>query len=141
MEPSSPDESFVCCLSSMNLLHYDDWKDTDAVEVLTYFLDAVTTEFISKAQEYPAMKRAVKFAERHRSLGLGVLGWHSYLQSNMIAFESQQAFQKNNEIFSLLREKTLKASKELAVKFGEPELLVGYGLRNTTNLAIAPTRS
>lgn len=141
MLPSSSDESFVCCLSSMNLLYFDKWKDTDAPEVLTYFLDVVMSEFIEKSNEIPFLHRANKFARRHRALGLGVLGWHSYLQANNIAFDSFQAMQKNNEIFRTLQEKTLKASKELAQRFGEPEILKGYGRRNTTLMSIAPTKS
>lgn len=141
MLPSSNDESFVCCLSSMNLLYFDEWKDTDAPEVLTYFLDVVMSEFIEKSQSIPFLDRANRFAVRHRALGLGVLGWHSYLQANNIAFDSFQAMQKNNEIFKILQEKTLKASKELAQRFGEPEILEGYGRRNTTLMSIAPTKS
>lgn len=141
MLPSSSDESFVCCLSSMNLLYFDEWKETDAPEVLTYFLDVVMSEFIEKSNEIPFLHRANKFARRHRALGLGVLGWHSYLQANNIAFDSFQAMQKNNEIFRTLQEKTLKASKELAQRFGEPEILKDYGRRNTTLMSIAPTKS
>lgn len=146
MLPSAEDESFVCCLSSINLLHYEEWKDTDAVETLTYFLDAVMTDFIETAKRLrdkdgQFMDRTIKFAERHRALGLGVLGWHSYLQRNMIPFGHFKAMQKNNEIFKLLKEKTYKASAELAQRFGEPELLKGYGRRNTTTMAIAPTKS
>ena len=141
MLPSSSDESFVCCLSSMNLLYFDEWKDTDAPEVLTYFLDVVMSEFIEKSNEIPFLHRANKFARRHRALGLGVLGWHSYLQANNIAFDSFQAMQKNNEVFRTLQEKTLKASQELAQRFGEPEILKGYDRRNTTLMSIAPTKS
>ena len=134
-------ESFVCDLSSMNLLHYDEWKDTDAVETLTYFLDSVMTEFIEKAKEVPFMKRTVKFAETQRALGIGVLGWHSYLQSKMIPFESLQANMVNIQIHKLIQEKSIAASKEMAGKYGEPELLKGYGMRNVTTMAIAPTTS
>ena len=141
MLPSSSEESFVCCLSSMNLLYFDEWKDTDAPEVLTYFLDVVMSEFIEKSKDIPFLHKANRFAVRHRALGLGVLGWHSYLQANNIAFDSFEAMQKNNEIFRTLQEKTLKASQELAHRFGEPELLKGYGRRNTTLMSIAPTKS
>ena len=141
MLPASDEESFVCCLSSMNLLYFDEWKHTDAPELLTQFLDAVMSEFIEKSAEIPFLDRAHRFAKRHRALGLGVLGWHSYLQAHRIAFDSFAAMQKNNEIFQLLQEKTLTASKALAAKFGEPELLQGYGRRNTTLLSIAPTKS
>lgn len=141
MLPASEEESFVCCLSSMNLLHYNEWKDMDAVETLTYFLDAVMSEFIDKSADLPYLDRAHRFAKRHRALGLGVLGWHSYLQSEMIAFDSFAAMQKNNEIFKCLQNKTLAASQALAAKFGEPEILQGYGRRNTTLMSIAPTKS
>lgn len=135
------DNSFVCCLSSMNLLHYDEWKDTDAVETLTYFLDAVMEEFIKKTENIPFFNRANNFAKQQRALGLGVLGWHDYLMKNSIPFDSFEAMQKNNEIFKLLREKTYSASEQMALEYGEPELLKGYGRRNTTLIAIAPTKS
>ncbi len=138
---SSESESFVCDLSSLNLLHYDDWKDTDAVEILTYFLDAVMTDYIRKIKDIPFMGAAYSFALSQRALGIGVLGWHSYLQSKMIAFESMEAKLINPQIYKLIKEKTLKASKEMAIKYGEPSLLKGYGLRNTTTMAIAPTTS
>ncbi|MDO4435752.1 MAG: ribonucleoside-diphosphate reductase subunit alpha [Cardiobacteriaceae bacterium] len=141
MLPASSDESFVCCLSSMNLLWFDEWKDTDAVETLVYFLDAVMSEFIGKGENIKYLEKAVRFAKRHRALGLGVLGWHSYLQSKMVAFDSFEAMKLNNEIFKLLHERTYKASEELAKRFGEPEILKGYGRRNTTLLSIAPTKS
>jgi len=142
--PANKDESFVCCLSSMNALHYDEWKDTDAVETLTYFLDAVMEEFIQKVEgndDLMFMDRALQFAKRHRAVGIGVLGWHSYLQSQMIPFDSMEAMQKNGEIFSTIKERSYEASSELADKFGEPELLEGYGRRNTTTMAVAPTKS
>lgn len=139
--PSSLDESFVCCLSSLNLLHYDEWKDTDAVEVLTWFLDAVMEEFIQKGRKLPYLEKAVKFAQNHRAIGIGVLGWHSYLQSKMIPFESHKAFELNKEIFDLIRTKSYRASEQLAETFGECPLTLGTGRRNTTLLAVAPTKS
>lgn len=139
--PSSADESFVCCLMSMNLLHYDQWKDTDAVKTAVYFLDAVMSEFIEKAKVIPKMEKAVRFAERHRALGLGVLGWHSYLQSKMIPFDGFEAMMHNAEIFKHIRKESYQGSKELAELLGEPELLKGYGRRNTTLMAVAPTKS
>ena len=139
--PANADESFVCCLSSMNALHYDEWKDTDAVETLTYFLDAVMQEFIDKTEGTQFMGRALQFAKRHRAIGIGVLGWHSYLQKNMIPWNSMEAMQKNNQLFKDIKEKSYSASGELADKFGEPEVLEGYGRRNTTTMAVAPTKS
>lgn len=138
---SGPDESFVCDLSSMNLLHYDEWKDTDAVETLTFFLDAVMSDYIAKTEGVPFMAAAHRFAVRQRALGVGTLGWHSYLQSRMIPFESMEAKLLNTQIHRLIRDKTLAASREMAARYGEPELLRGYGLRNVTTMAIAPTTS
>ena len=139
--PANANESFVCCLSSMNALHYDEWKETDAVETLTYFLDAVMEEFIQKTEGTQFMERAVRFAKRHRAIGIGVLGWHSYLQSNMISWDSMEAMQANSEVFNTIKEQSYAASEELAEKFGEPEVLEGYGRRNTTTMAVAPTKS
>lgn len=139
--PSSPTETFTCVLSSINLLHWDEIKETDAIETLTYFLDTVVTEFINKTEGEVYYERANKFAKRHRALGLGVLGWHSYLQSQMIPFEGRDAAKKNLEIAKTIKERTYKASEELALRFGEPEVLVGYGRRNATLMAIAPTKS
>jgi ribonucleoside-diphosphate reductase alpha chain len=138
---SDKDESFVCNLSSMNLLHYDEWKGTDAVETLTFFLDAVMSEFIRKTENVAFMEAPRRFAMNQRALGIGVLGWHSYLQSKMIAFESFEAKQKTSEIFSFMKKESHDASELLAEKYGEPELLKGYGRRNVTTMAIAPTTS
>lgn len=139
--PSNDDESFVCCLSSMNLLHYDEWKDTDAVEVMSYFLDAVLTEFIQKASGVKFMERAVRFAENHRAIGLGATGYHSLLQSKMIPFESLEAQMLNTEIFETINKQSLEASKKAATEYGEPPLLKGYGERWTTRMAVAPNTS
>lgn len=143
MLPSSRTESFVCCLSSMNLLHYNEWKDTDAVEILTEFLDTVIEEFINKTNNYshPYMDKARNFAQRHRAIWVWVLGWHSFLQSNMIPFESKRAHDINEEIFKLIRFKTNKASRDMASELWAPELLRHYWRRNTTLMAVAPTTS
>ena len=139
--PSNADETFTCVLSSINLLHWDELKETDAIETLTMFLDTVVTEFIKKTEGKKYYERSHNFAKRHRALGLGVLGWHSYLQSQMLPFEGREAAQKNLEIAKTLKEKTYAASAVLAVKFGEPEMLEGHHRRNTTLMAIAPTKS
>lgn len=139
--PSSKDESFVCCLSSMNLELYDEWKDTEAVKLATYFLDAVMSEFIEKTEDNYYLKSANTFAKNHRALGLGVMGWHSYLQKNGIAFESLEAKMLTTKIFKEMEEKAIKASQDLARIYGEPSVLKGYERRNTTLLAIAPTTS
>jgi ribonucleoside-diphosphate reductase alpha chain len=141
MLPNSNDESFVCDLSSMNLERWEEWKDTDAVETMIYFLDAVMSEFINKTEGMKFMEAPRNFAMRHRALGLGVLGWHSLLQSKMIAFESMEAKLLNTTIWKTIRERADKATKELSELIGEPELLKGYGRRNTTTLAVAPTTS
>ncbi|MDD3459536.1 MAG: ribonucleoside-diphosphate reductase subunit alpha, partial [Weeksellaceae bacterium] len=137
--PSNENESFVCCLSSMNLELYDEWKDTEAIKLAVFFLDAVMSEFIAKTEGNYYLSAAHNFAKNHRALGLGVLGWHSYLQKNRIGFESLQAKTLTNKIFGEIQEKSLKASKDLALIYGEPEVLKGYGRRNTTLMAIAPT--
>ena len=141
MLPSTADESFICCLSSMNLELYDEWKDTNAVKLAIYFLDAVLSEFIEKTEGNYYLSSARKFALRHRALGLGVLGYHSYLQKNMIPFESMEAKMFNAKAFKQIQEQSIQASKELANIYGEPEMLKGYGLRNTTTMAVAPTTS
>ena len=153
MLPTNDKWSFVCCLSSINVLHYEKWKNTDAVETMIYFLDAVITEFIEKLELYKKsqdlddkqtflfMERAYNFAKDHRALGLGVLGWHSLLQSKMLSFNSQEAYYLNTEIFKLIKNKSYAASKFLAEKFGEPEILKGVGRRNATLNAVAPTTS
>ncbi len=139
--PSSKEESFVCVLSSINLLHWEEIKETDAIECLTFFLDAVNQEFIEKTESLKFMETAHRFAKNHRALGMGVLGWHSLLQSKMIPFESMDSKMLNVEIYKTIQEKSVKASKDLAQKLGEPDLLKGSGLRNTTLTTIAPTTS
>jgi ribonucleoside-diphosphate reductase alpha chain len=153
MLPSDHNWSFVCVLSSINLLHYDKWKDTDAVETMVCFLDAVITEFLEKLESYKDspnlddrqtflfMERAYNFAKENRALGMGTLGWHSLLQSKMLPFDSQEAYNLNTEVFKALKDKSYNASEQLAEKFGEPAVLKGYGRRNATLNAIAPTTS
>jgi len=139
--PSSVTETFTCVLSSINVLHWDEIVETDAIEIMTKFLDTVCEEFIIKTEGIEYLKRAREFSINHRALGLGILGWHSYLQSNMIPFESSAAAKKNLEIAKTLQERSHAASRELAKTLGEPPLLEGYGMRNTTTMAIAPTKS
>lgn len=141
MLPSTLEESFICCLSSMNLELFDEWKDTRAVRLAVYFLDAVLSEFIEKTEGNYYLESARNFAKRHRAIGLGALGYHSYLQKNKIPFESIEAKQFNHKAFQFIQEESIKASQELATIYGEPEILKGYGLRNTTTMAIAPTTS
>lgn len=141
MLPSGPEESFVYCLSSLNLLHFDEWKNTDAVEVLTIFLDSVLDDFIEKARGIPYMERAVRFAKRYRAIGIGVLGWHSYLQSKGIPLESTEAFSLNNLVFKTIREKAEEASRWLRERHPDDELAGLMDRRNATLLAVAPTKS
>ena len=135
------DESFVCDLSSINLERWDELVETDAIQTLVYFLDAVMTEFINKTEGVPFMEAPRKFAINQRAVGVGVLGWHSFLQSKSVAFESLDAKLLNYDVFSTLRQRCDRASEELAGLFGEPPLLEGYGRRNSTTIAIAPTTS
>lgn len=141
MLPSSEEESFVCCLSSVNLLHYDAWKETRFVQDMHLFLDAVMQEFIDKSEGVRDLRAANRFAKRHRALGLGVLGYHSLLKEKQIPVESHQARNLNNEIFLYLKRECLKANEWAGKKYGSPEILEGTGLRNTTSMAIAPTLS
>ena len=139
--PSDEVLSFVCDLASMNLLYADEWMTTDAVEYLIYFLDAVMEEYIEKTENIPFMQKAHNFAKKHRALGLGGLGWHSYLQSKSIPFESMEAKLKNVQIWKFIKEKSRSASEKMAELYGECEITKGYGVRNATLMAIAPTTS
>lgn len=141
MLSNNEDESFVCNLSSLNLEKWDEIVETDAVETLVYFLDAVMSEFITKTDNVKFMEAPRKFAINQRALGVGVLGWHSFLQSKLISFESIDAKMMNNQIWKTIREKSDIATAQLANIFGEPFMLKGYGRRNSTTLAVAPTTS
>ena len=133
--------SFVCCLSSVNLDKYDEWKNTNLIYDATWFLDGVLEEFIQRAKNMKGFENSVRSAEKGRALGLGVLGWHSLLQKNGIAFESLLAQFKTREIFSKIKIETERASRKLAEIYGEPLWCVGTGFRNTHLRAIAPTVS
>ena len=139
--PSSKDESFVCNLASMNCLTFDEWQHTDAVETMIFFLDAVMEEYIEKTKDVPFMESSHNFAVRWRALGLGILGWHSYLQAKMIPFESFSAQMETVKIAKFIDDRSLAASKELAIEYGEPIGMLGYGQRNLTRCAVAPTTS
>lgn len=135
------EHTFVCCLSSMNLARYDEWKDTNAVQLAIWFLDAVMEDFIRQASQIEGFERSVRFAEASRALGLGALGWHTLLQSKMIPFESFGAMQLNNEIWRHIQSEATAATKDLAARYGEPKWCEGYGVRNTHLTAVAPTLS
>ena len=143
--PSTEKESFVCCLASMNLELYDEWKDTNAVKLAIYFLDAVMSEFIDKTEDNHFLQTAHNFAKRHRALGLGVMGWHSYLQSKNIPFEGVMSRSLTSIIFKQLQEQSKEASKELAMIYGAAPIYTEIKeeeiYRNTTTMAIAPTTS
>ena len=133
--------SFVCCLSSLNLEKYDEWKNTNLVYDATWFLDGVLEEFIQRAKNMRGFENSVRSAVKGRALGLGVLGWHSLLQRNGIAFEGLLAQFKTREIFSKIKIETERASRALAETYGEPLWCVGTGFRNTHLRAVAPTVS
>ena len=137
--PTDSFNSFVCCLGSINLLHWDEIKDTDAIETYTLFLNAVMDEFINKASVLPGMKRAYRFANQHRAIGLGVLGYHSLFQSKLIEFESLEAKMLNSQIFKVLKDKSEAASKWL--HDAKSVRCIRDGFANSTLIAIAPTKS
>ena len=141
MLPSNLTNSFVCDLGSLNDLYFDEWENTDCVETLTFLLDAAMTEFIIKAGKIKHLEKAVKFAQEHRALGIGRLGYHSLLQSKMIPFESLKARYLNVGIQKAIQKQSLEASQTLAEMYGECEFTKGLGRRNTTTQAIAPTTS
>lgn len=141
--PNTNDETFVCNLLGMNVEKFDEWKDTDAIEVGIYFMDSMLTDFIEKNKDNFLMKPAVKFAERHRSMGMGQSGYHNYLQSKMIPFESLEAKFINTQIAKTIKEQAYKASEKMAKEFGKPEMLKEdkYTRRHCTLLAVAPNTS
>ena len=133
--------SFVCCLSSLNLAQYNDWKDTDLIYTSTWFLDGVLSEFIQKAKNMRGFENSVRSAEKGRALGLGVLGWHTYLQQNGIPFEGMEAQFETRRIFSQIKIESERASRDLATEYGEPLWCKESGFRNTHLRAVAPTVS
>jgi ribonucleoside-diphosphate reductase alpha chain len=136
------EKTFACCLSSVNLYFYDDWKsDPDFIFDMNLMLDCVIEEYITKAKNYQGLGRARKFAEEHRAIGLGVLGFHSLLQKKSIPFGSMESFLLNNEIFKSMREESDRASRWMAENWGEPKFMKGSGYRNSSRMAIAPTKS
>lgn len=138
---SSEEYSYTCVLSSMNLIFWEDWKDTDAVFEATVFLDCVAQEFIERAKNISGLEKAVAFTKKSRALGLGAAGLHSLYISKMLPFGSLEAYMLNAEIFRTIREKAEEATKWIAEQYGEPEWCKGYGRANTHVLAVAPTKS
>ncbi len=138
---SDEDHTYVCCLSSVNLTKYYEWKNTDLIEVSTRFLDAVLSEYIEKSEHKPGLEPSRRSAIKGRALGLGVLGWHTLLQNQGIVFDSFDAMKLNAEIFKLMKDRSHSESRVLAQQLGEPEWCKGFGMRNTHTLAVAPTVS
>jgi ribonucleoside-diphosphate reductase alpha chain len=138
---TDPDHSFVCCLSSLNLVKWDEWKDTDLVNIAVRFLDAVIKEYIVKADGVDGLRASRNSAIKGRAIGIGVLGWHTMLQQRMIPFDSFEAMTLNNQIFKSMKTKAEEETKVLAVELGEPEWCAGFNRRNTHLLAVAPTVS
>ena len=135
------EHSFICCLSSLNLAKYDEWKNTDVVETAVYFLDGVMEEFIVKTNGKDSMIRSHRHAKKGRALGLGVMGWHTFLQQKNLPFNSIASTAWTHTIFSDIKIKAEAASRQLAVEYGEPLWCKNTGMRNTHLLAIAPTVS
>lgn len=141
------EHSFICCLSSLNMARWDEWRSYVSKEgwtlpyITTLFLNGVLNEFIKKAGEVWGLDKVVRSAIKGRAIGIGVLGWHTLLQSKNMPFASFQSMMLNNEIFSFIKQEAVSASKDLAVDFGEPEWCKGTGMYNTHLLAVAPTRS
>ena len=138
---SNEEETFTCVLSSMNISKYDEWKATDAVYTSTVFLDCVASEFIELARQKGGMEKAILFTEKNRALGLGALGFNTYLQKKMIPMESFDAHMLNMEIFKHLKTEAVKASEMMAATWGEPENMKGTNLRNSHLLSVAPNTS
>lgn len=141
MLPTDENHTLVCCLSSLNLDKYDDWKDTDTVSYAIMFLDSVIQEFLDKSHDIHGIEDAVRFAEKSRALGLGVLGWHSYLQSKMIPFISLEANSLTRKIFGKIKEEAERTTQYLAKKYKETLWTKNTGRRNLTLTTVAPTRS
>ena len=135
------EHSFICCLSSLNLAKYDEWKNTDVVETATYFLDGVMEEFIQKTNGKDSMIRSYRHAKKGRALGLGVMGWHTFLQQKNLPFNSIASTAWTHTIFSDIKQKAEAASRQMAIEYGEPLWCRGTGMRNTHVMAIAPTVS
>ena len=133
--------SFVCCLSSLNLAKYEEWKNTNLIYDATFFLDGVMEEFIQRAKGLAGFENAVRSAQKGRALGLGVLGWHTYLQEKGIPFEGLLSQFETRKIFSQIKIESERASMDLAEAYGEPLWCVGTGMRNTHLRAVAPTVS
>lgn len=139
--PADNEHQFTCVLSSMLVHRFDEWKDTDAVYWATIFLDCVAEEFIQRAKDIEGLEKTVRFTQKARALGLGQAGFHTYLQDHMIPFESLEARMVSQQIAKHIWEESLRASQDMAKELGEPEWCRGFGVRNASRIAIAPTKS
>ena len=135
------DHTYTCVLSSMNAAKRDEWVNTDAVYWAIIFLDCVASEFIAKARNIPGLEKAVRFTEKSRALGLGICGLHTLFMQKMLPFESFDAHMLSQEVSAHIWSEYQRATKDMAIELGEPEWCVGYGVRNTHGIAIAPTKS
>jgi ribonucleoside-diphosphate reductase alpha chain len=144
---TDPLHSFICCLSSLNLARFDEWKDyrfdngMSVPELTTWFLEGVLQEFIDRAKNLRFMENTVRSAQKGRAIGIGALGWHTFLQSKGIPFVGIQANAYTREIFGFIDSESLKASQNMAIEYGEPEWCKGTGVRHSHRIAIAPTVS
>ncbi len=144
---TDPLHSFICCLSSLNLARFDEWKDyrfengMSVPELTTWFLEGVLQEFIDRAKNIRFMENTVRSAIKGRAIGIGALGWHTFLQAKGVPFVGIQANAYTREIFSFIDSESLKASQNMAVEYGEPEWCKGTGVRHSHRMAIAPTVS
>ena len=139
---TDPQHSFVCCLSSLNVARFDEWRHTELPALTVRFLDAVLDEYIEHAERFAeGLEHAVRSARKGRALGIGALGYHSYLQANMVPFDSAEAMRRNRLIFSTIRKGAEAESRAMARELGEPEWCVGQGMRHSHLMAIAPTTS
>jgi len=138
---TDPDHSFVCCLSSLNLVKFEEWKDSDLPNIAVRFLDAVIEEYIIKSEKVPGLEASRNSAIKGRAIGIGVLGWHTLLQKRMLPFDSFDAMMLNSQIFRTMKMKAEQETAALALEKGEPEWCKGFGRRNTHLIAVAPTVS
>jgi ribonucleoside-diphosphate reductase alpha chain len=133
--------SFICCLSSLNLVRWEEWKDSNLVELTVKFLNGILNEFIDRAKLLPGFERAVRSAMKGRAIGIGVLGWHTLLQQKQLPFDSFESMLLNAQVFKTINERAISESRRLASQYGEPEWCTGTGMFNTHLVAVAPTRS
>jgi ribonucleoside-diphosphate reductase alpha chain len=139
--------SFICCLSSLNLARWEEWNKytfengMTLPELTCWFLEGVLQEFIDRSKNIRFMENTYRSASKGRAIGIGVLGWHTFLQEKGLPFAGLQANSYTKLMFDFIEKGALKASRDQALEYGEPEWCKGTGLRHTHHLAIAPTVS